>query len=283
MSREQQDPAGRRHVIYTDIDGTFLDARTYSDAASRPALEQALRRGVCVVFCSSKTGAEIRRLADALGFRHPYIAENGGGIYVPDRFFETSLEEFPQESGYRVMRLGTGYADLVRALHEVRDELGLALRGFSDMTPAEVADRCGFALDEARLAVARRFDEPFVAEPADAAAVARISEAFVRRGLQVTRGGRFFHITGRNDKGIAVTRLNERFCREESGIVTYGLGDSANDIPLLSSVDHAYLVQKPDGRFDPKVCDELPEIIKVPGIGPAAWGQVVHALVRDLG
>jgi mannosyl-3-phosphoglycerate phosphatase len=48
-----------KKIIYTDLDGTFLDHRTYSCAESLPALRAATAQGTPIVFCSSKTRAEV--------------------------------------------------------------------------------------------------------------------------------------------------------------------------------------------------------------------------------
>ena len=78
-------------VIFTDLDGTLLDARNYSWRAAQPALDQLRRRRVPVVFCTSKTRAEILPLREELRNADPFVAENGGAIYVPRSYFPFPL------------------------------------------------------------------------------------------------------------------------------------------------------------------------------------------------
>ncbi len=274
--------AAARIILYSDLDGTFLDALTYSWETSLPALSAALECNMPVVFCSSKTGAEISTLISQLGFSHPFIAENGGGIFVPDQYFGPPPPDSSRVGRWHVLSLGTPYAALVAALREVRSDLGLGLRGFSDMSTDEVARLCDFSAEEARLAIQRNFDEPFVVESARDDDFERFRSAFRARGLQVTRGGRFFHLTGNNDKGIAVRRLNAMYLGSHDTIVTAGLGDSANDLPMLQAVDHPYIVQKPDGSHDAYICSRLPEVSRVPGIGPAGWAMATTGLIQRL-
>jgi mannosyl-3-phosphoglycerate phosphatase len=235
-----------------------------------------------VVFCSSKTGAEILRLSEGLGLFHPFIAENGGGIFVPEGFFGAALPELPLAGRWRVLRLGTARGILVQALAEVRRELGLVLRGFSDMSVEEVARLCALSRDDARLAMQRHFDEPFVAEIENGESMRKMAAAFGERGLRVTRGGRFFHLTGMNDKGLAVRRLNELFLHEHAAIQTFGVGDCANDLPMLAAVDQALLVQKPDGTYDESICAGLPGVRRISGIGPAGWARAVMDVAQGL-
>lgn len=232
-----------------------------------------------VVFCSSKTRAEIEALLAGLKLSQPFVAENGGGIFVPDGYFSFSLGEFPLESGFRVIALGAPYASLVRALDEAGKELGVELTGFSRMSVEEVAQVCGLGLVEASRAKLRQFDEPFSIPPGRGDEIeTELRAAVARRGLCVVQGGRFFHITGVHDKGIAVRRLNELFERELGSIDTIGIGDSANDLPMLAAVGRPILVRKPSGDFDDVVLAALPGIAQSPGIGPAAWAAAVREI-----
>ena len=71
-------------------------------------------------------------------------------------------------------------------------------------------------------------------------------------------GGRFYHLMGANDKGNRepATRLNGIGRLEQQKgrtLVTVGLGDSLNDLPMLESVDYPILIQKPNGSYDQDV------------------------------
>jgi len=49
----------KKPVFFSDLDGTLLDARTYSFDAALPALGILRARRVPLVVCSSKTRTEI--------------------------------------------------------------------------------------------------------------------------------------------------------------------------------------------------------------------------------
>ncbi|HLB03155.1 MAG TPA: HAD hydrolase family protein, partial [Nitrospiria bacterium] len=75
-------------VIFTDLDGTLLDAATYSWKAAQPALELIKQRAIPLILCSSKNRAEIAAVRRQLDDHDPFISENGGGIFIPDDYFE---------------------------------------------------------------------------------------------------------------------------------------------------------------------------------------------------
>ena len=98
--------------------------------------------------------------------------------------------------------------------------------------------------------------------------------------MQIVKGGRFYHLTGKTDKGRAV-RILMRFYREAHQIEFFmGLGDSENDLSLLESVNVAILMASPDGSFNAKVLKRIPYVRRALA-GPAGWLQIVSALLRQ--
>ena len=59
-------------VIFTDLDGTLLDARTYDPGVAIEALEKCSLHSIPVIFVSSKTRAEIECLREELNNVSPF-------------------------------------------------------------------------------------------------------------------------------------------------------------------------------------------------------------------
>jgi len=265
-------------LVVTDLDGTLLDADTYDVSPARGALAALGDRGIPVVLCSSKSRAEMEPLAAALGLRAPLIVENGGAIVFPPG----SSPAGGVEGEGSVLALGTPRAELLRALPDIAREVGVVLRSFAEMTAPEVSELTGLSQEGARLAQRREWDEPFVADETAAPRDldARLEEAAGRRGLRVTRGGRFHHLTGPTDKGVAVRALLEVMPTGSPG-TTVGLGDAANDLPMLRAVDHPVLVPRKRGGVDPVLVAALPTARTAPLPGPAGWAAVVLELLAE--
>ncbi len=83
---------------------------------------------------------------------------------------------------------------------------------------------------------------------------------------------------GDNDKGRAVRLLKQWYERQHGMIITIGVGDGLNDLPLLREVDYPVLVQKEDGSYDRGI--ELPGLRRAPGIGPTGWNHAVLELLK---
>jgi mannosyl-3-phosphoglycerate phosphatase len=263
-----------RVAVVTDLDGCLLDAASYSWEAARPALDALRTRGMPLVLCSSKTRAEMAPLHAELGLDAPYVFENGGGIVIPPGAPWSRLVR----KGARplLVRLGVPLRDLAYALVEIARDAGVRLRGFSRLSTREVSDLTGLPEAKAALAKKREHGEPFVLEAGDEAALRRAAE---RRGLRITRGGRFYHLTGAHDKGKAVRQVLRLLAPARS----IGLGDAENDLSLLRAVDLPILVPRPDGAVDAALAAAFPEAARAPAPGPEGWSRaVLRALGEDV-
>jgi mannosyl-3-phosphoglycerate phosphatase len=270
-----------RIMVISDLDGTLLDSETYSSTAAGPALEALKEKGASLVLASSKTRAELEPIRSRLGHDGPFIVENGGALYVPVGFFPVPLEGAIPRETYEIIEFGTPYAQLRAALKEIAGTLGIQMKGFGDMTIEEVGERTGLAHPGATLAKQREYDEPFVL--GDDALIESVCREAVARGLRCTRGGRFYHLLGPNDKGTACRVLLQR-CRRglaasQRRLYAVGIGDSANDVSMLAAVDQPILVQRPDGSYDPAV--HMPNVIHAPGIGPVGWNAAILNILKD--
>lgn len=268
-------------LVFTDLDGTLLDAITYSWTAARDALETLRRQRIPLILVSSKTRAEIEALRVDLDHRHPFVVENGGALFIPEGYFRAATPQTPTRNGYEVIELGTSYETLRQALGEIAHVVGVPLRGFHDMTIEEVAERTGLSTEDAELAMEREYDEPFLVE-GQTALLPSIQREAQERGLTITRGGRFHHLLGESDKGRACLHLLDRYSHEWQDpprrIASIGLGDSANDLSMLQMVDYPVVVQHPDGSYDPSL--HLSTLHRADGIGPVGWNRAVLDLIK---
>jgi len=260
-------------VVFTDLDGTLLDHATYRWDAAQGTLDALRCFRVPLVIVTSKTWAEVQPLRGKLGRRDPVVIENGGAIYLPARYFSFRVKNAAKAGkGWLRVGLGTPRARLLEVLAEASKRAEVRVRSFAEMTARELAGRAGLSMADARRARERDFDEPFVILDTNHHARARLERQIRCLGLSMTRGSRFFHILGGNDKGEAVWKLTAWFYRAfRHPVGTIGLGDSPNDIPMLRAVDVPILVARPNGRYDPETVTAVPSVRRACGAGPAGW------------
>lgn len=265
-----------RTLVFTDLDGTLLDHRTYSFEPARAALRLLRESGIPLIICTSKTRAEVEVIRVALDNADPFIVENGGAVFVPEGYFPVEVPASRMDAGYLVVELGTSYSRILNVFFYLKQRLPGRLRGFSDLSVGEVARLAGLSQAEAALAKKREYDEPFLLDD-PAANLKIVKKTAESAGMSITQG-RFFHLTGDNDKGRAVRVVKDMYARTNRiSLRTIGLGDSPNDLSLLENVDFPVLVQKPGGQYEPSI--RLDRLILAPGEGPVGWRAAVCELV----
>ena len=270
----------RKLVIFTDLDGTLLDRDTYSFEPALPALNLIKQKGIPLILSSSKTGNEIELFQKQLENSHPFVSENGGAIFVPKDYFSFPFHYDRALGDYFVMELGAPYSIITEVLDSIRKETGISIKGFSDFTEEELSSLCGLGQKEAAFAKKREYDEPFVIEGEE-----KESEIVKRkikdRGMHYAWGGRFHHIFGKNDKGKAVEILKELYETQFFSIFTVGIGDSLNDLPMLSIVDYPIFLKKKADLL-PETLSPIQNVRVMNGGGSEAWNEVILSVVHAL-
>ena len=236
-----------RHLIFTALEGALVDPHTDSFAGAEEALSELDRRKIAFVLLTTRTREEIDPIRRKMGHNHPFVTENGGGIFFPDGYFSLKIPGSVRTARYLSVAQGRPYAEVCEALDDIAEECAVGVAGFHHMSLREIADNTGLRPKIAELARAREFDEPFYFTSADDKAIARFVETARARGFDTRRGPTFWHLSAKCDAARAVHFLADLF-REATHIKLrlVGIGGGEGDLPWLRAVDHAVLL--PDSR-----------------------------------
>jgi mannosyl-3-phosphoglycerate phosphatase len=255
-----------KKIIFTDLDGTLLDSDTYSYEKANNALQLLKQKEIPLIFCSSKTRAEIEFWREKVENYDPFISENGGGIFIPKNYFSFKFLFDREFKDYFLIKLGTNYNQLVEVIDLLKEKYEIL--SFSDMSAEEIAEDADLELTQVKLAKNREFDLPF--KILNKSQEKDILNEIERHGLNYTIGGRYYHLLGDNNKGEAVKIMSDLFRRKYSDIKTIAIGDSENDFQMLDSVDEGFLVKKKDGSYASN------KYRKAKGVGPEGWNDIVQ-------
>jgi mannosyl-3-phosphoglycerate phosphatase len=261
-------------VLFTDLDGTLLDHDTYAWQPAAQAIAFLQSRFIPWILCTSKTRAEVELLRQAMNHAHPFIVENGGGIYIPRSTFPFEVPDSRPCGDYDLLTLGASYEALVQTLLDASRKTGVRVRGFHQLSPREIADMT--AVDEAVAVCSkqREFDEPFyVPGEQDPQPLLRAIEC---SGKNWTQGGRFYHVIGDNNKTHAVEILTALYRRKYGPITTIGLGDGPNDAGFLNHVDVPVVIRSAKVEKMKKL---VPKARFTDKAGPVGWNTAVLELL----
>lgn len=268
-------------LIATDLDGTLLDHYTYSHSATDSTLQQLERVGIPVILNSSKTRDEMLALRESLRNRHPFIAENGSAIFIPRSYFPQRPQHARDESGYWVLEPGAPRQSVLEFLRRDGDRYGAPYLNFAAATPQEIVAATGLTHAQAEKANQREYSEPLLWRGDEQQKCAFITRANAA-GFTTLQGGRFLHILGQTDKGVATTWLKniyQQYSERECRLIASG--DGPNDLDMLKLADIAILVRSP-AHPPPHPSAQLAhhkDLIISRETGPQGWAEAVQEIL----
>lgn len=248
-------------LIFSDLDGTLLDHDNYDTRPALATLAQVQQAGHAVILNTSKTARETARWHKALHLNGAYVVENGAAIHAPDGSLQACQ--------------GVAREALLDSLQQIRQQTGVRFCGFSDASTAQIVDWTGLSPDNAERARQRRWSEPLKWLD-DETALQDFRQALSEHGLQLLRGGRFFHVQGRHDKASALRQLVT--C--EHTPVSVALGDGENDVAMIEAADIGVQVRSPAYDF-PTLHAPPRRLLQTQNFGPAGWAEAMTIILKQ--
>jgi mannosyl-3-phosphoglycerate phosphatase family protein len=261
-------------LVFSDLDGSLLDHHDYSFEAALPALDALRRQGIPLIFCSSKTRAEIEPLRSLLGNTDPFIVENGAAVFIPEGTLELTPPDCrPCGDGW-VREFAPPRQRWLAELARLQPAFGEFFTHFAAMGLEGVMAATGLEREAAARALQRDYSEPVQwwgsAERREA-----FVAALVAAGATVLQGGRFLAVAGGCDKGAALSWLRDCYRRENPArdVHDLAIGDSSNDSAMLERARHALIIRSPVHGFPPLRGRDNARYSQA--FGPAGWAEGV--------
>ncbi|WP_219350111.1 HAD-IIB family hydrolase [Desulfurobacterium atlanticum] len=246
-------------AVFTDLDGTLLDNKTYSFDKAKTSIELLKSKNVSLIVVTTKTADEIEDFKrQEIG--EFFIVETGCEIIAPDECF----------------KLGKGYRHAREVLIKIKEKF--PVKGFGDMSEKEISEITGLSLENSKKAKKRKYTEPFI--PLGEFDLQEAEQIAERYGYRIYRGGRFYHIVDKEcDKGKAVKFLIDKLKRKYGSILTIGLGDSKVDEPFLKIMDIPVLIPKKIGIYEKL---DVENVRLSPYPAPLGWDYSIKEILNEL-
>lgn len=232
----------KKRIIFSDLDGSFLNEDNFTYGNNVELVKKLLREDNFIVFNSSKTYIEIKEFLEDINIDLPFICENGGGIYAPK-------DIFPKNHRYRDRFCIINESDRIKNnnkfdFEEIKKIFSNKVIFLKDLSVGEQIKLSGLDKKKLLSAMNREFTEIVIMNSCE-----NIQKDFITylniRNLNISKGGRFHHISSKFNKGQAMLRLVNEFKKYYSNIeyITIAIGDSNNDLEMLNAADFSCLIK----------------------------------------
>ncbi|WP_100641523.1 HAD-IIB family hydrolase [Alteromonas facilis] len=270
------------YLVFTDLDGTLLDHYTYSTAPAEKTIRQLKALSFPIIINTSKTFHEVKDIADTLALNTPLITENGAACYFPkgvsDSFNCNDIMPSPH-AGYDRKTFTQPHFHWLDILNSLSDTFGGFYKSFTELGVTGIQELTGLSAEQAEKASMREFGEPVAWKGNDEQKQAFL-QALKDAGADPVEGGRFIHVCGACNKGLAMQWLAAQYngmLASSQQTKTIALGDGKNDIAMLEVADISVRVLSP--VHSPPTLNKNNNVYTTTKFGPEGWAEALSSIL----
>ena len=228
-------------ILFCDVDG-LVPARGkiapgFDDFSA--ALEHA---AIPIVWVTTRTRLQIDEPRRKLGHNHPFIAEGGCGVYLPEGYFHLRPAKTVRLGRFTCLPIAEPQPAAAEALEDLSTETGVEVVTLRSLSPRELAQNSGLPVQQAELTRHPDFDELFFFAGAAEDDVKRVVAESGSRGWQLRERGVLWSLAvGANLKQCVrdLSKLYTRALRSQPKVV--GIS-SEDDSELLAACDRGFVL-----------------------------------------
>jgi predicted mannosyl-3-phosphoglycerate phosphatase (HAD superfamily) len=147
-------------VLYVAVDG-LIPTRGRSAAGLDEFTAALDHAGIPAVWVTNRSRLEFDAARRKHAHTHPFIAEGGSGIYLPEGYFNLRPEKTIRLGRFTCVPMAETLPAAGNALEALSEETNVPVVALSSLSPRELAQNTGLPQREAELVRQRDFDELF--------------------------------------------------------------------------------------------------------------------------
>lgn len=250
-------------------------------------------RGIPAVWLTSRTRLQLDEPRRKLAHTHPFIAEDGCGVFLPEDYFHLRPHaSTSQPRGIPTVRLGRFTCLPVAeqqpaasdALESLAAETGVSVVPLRSLPPRELAQNANLPPREAELARQRDFDELFFFAGASQKDIENFQSVGRSRNIQLRQRGVLWSLAiGANVRRCVgeLSKLYDRALRSHARSVA--IATAGQEVALFAACDRAILLtdRSEDEAFSPpaEATTGPNRVMELPLRASDTWDQVLASLL----
>ncbi len=233
-------------VVFCAIDN--LIGATHKSLSGFPEFLEGLGdAGIPLVPVTTRGRLELDTTLRKFGLAHPFIAEGGCGVYLPEDYFHLKAPRSVRLGRFTCVPQAAPQPAAGEMLHSLAEETGIEVVALRGLSPRELAQNAGLQQREAELVRQRDFDELFFFAGASEAHVKRFRDTATQKKAEVRpRGALWSLAVGASLRGCVkdLSQLYERSLRTNPLRVGIATSDEAGE--LFPACDRCLLLATRD-------------------------------------
>jgi predicted mannosyl-3-phosphoglycerate phosphatase (HAD superfamily) len=268
-------------ILFCDVDG-LLPVRGKMAAGFDDFIAGLERAAIPNVWVTNRTRLLIDDPRRKLGHNHPFIAEGGCGVYLPEGYFHLRPPKTLRLGRFTCIPVAEPQPAAADALEELAAETGVSVVALRSLSPRELAQNTSLPAQQAELMRHRDFDEIFFFAGATKDESERFVAQSAERHWQLRQEGALWSLAaGASLKQCVreVSKLYARALRSQPKIV--GLARQNDDSELLAACDRGFvLVDRTETGEDlDSKRERLPSRFREVTLGtPYVWDQIIETV-----
>ncbi|MGB8475642.1 MAG: hypothetical protein WCE61_16295 [Candidatus Acidiferrum sp.] len=280
-------------ILYIAVDGLIPARGSFVPGFDEfaAALDHA---GIPSVWLTSRTRLHLDEPRRKLAHTHPFIAEDGCGVFLPEGYFHLRPQTSPSEprkistvrlGRYTCLAIAEQQPAASEALEALSSETGVSVVPLRSLAPRELSQNLNLPLREAELARQRDFDELFFFAGASTQDTENFAAAGVSRNIQIRKDGAICSLAVGASVRRCIAELSKLYDRAlRSHARSFALATPGLETALFAACDRAILLtDKVKNQVDTPLPDASPRpnrVMELPFRAPDLWEQVMQALTE---
>ena len=268
-------------ILFCDIDG-LIPTRGKMVAGFDDFVAALEHAAIPNVWVTTRTRLLIDDPRRKLGHTHPFIAEGGGGAYLPEGYFHLRPAKTLRLGRFTCIPVADPQPAAAEALDQLSVETGISVVALRSLSPRELVQNSGLPGAQAELMRHRDFDEIFFFAGASEPEIARFVQESAERKWQLRQQGALWSLAlGASLKQCVreLSRLYTRALRSQPKIL--GIVRSGTGSEMLTACDRGFvLVDRTQPAVDSDSEREaLPSRFRQVALDSGeAWEQIMEAV-----